>query len=123
MGSNDPERWAKLLATFMDRADSVGVTGRRFVLCFLAVLAGLLMIWGIKPLWAIVFVVVLYILEPAVEIGRTLLYQRRASGDLTDQRSEFRRFVARRRHQSQRSEPELPLSLPRRRQNEDGEDQ
>jgi hypothetical protein len=120
-GADDPEKWVKLLAAFMDRSASVGVTGRRFVLCFLAILAAILMVLRISPIWAIAFVVVLYCLEPMVQIARTLADKRRANADLTTRRTNFRRFVTRRRKRIHTSEPELPLPLPAP-QDGDGED-
>lgn len=109
--------WNALLKTFMDRAGKVGVTGRRFVLCFLAVIAALLMAHGIAPAWCIAFVVIIYILEPAAEIIRTLIFHRAAGQGLAADRDDFRDFVSRRRGRL-RVEPELPLPSP-----ELGEDQ
>ena len=113
------DQWAARIAAFMDRAASVGVTGRRFVLCLLAVIAMVLMLRGISPLWAIAFVVILYILEPLVEIGRTLLIQRSSGAHLTQERTQFRQFVTRRERELKRSEPELPLPIPEQRQNDE----
>jgi hypothetical protein len=107
--------WTALLRTFMDRADKVGVTGRRFVLCFLAVIAAIMMIWGVSPVWGIAFVVIIYILEPVVEIARMLVFQRRADTDLENSRTEFRQFMGRKRHRLKGSEPELPLLAPKQR--------
>jgi hypothetical protein len=109
----NPERWHALVAAFMDRAVSVGVTGRRFVLCLLALFAFLMAIRGISPFWCIAFVVVIYILEPIVDIVRTLFFQRSAAEQLEAARRDFRRHITRREHQLRRSEPELPLPPPK----------
>jgi hypothetical protein len=119
MNTDAPTKWPEIITAFMDRAKSVGVTGRRFVLCLLAFLAMLLMMRGISPPWCIAFVVILYILEPVVEIGRTIYFQRGSGVRLAAERTQFRRFVTRRERQLRGSEPELPLSLPEQRQPEE----
>jgi hypothetical protein len=111
--------WNALLKTFMDRADKVGVTGRRFVLCILAIIAALLMAHGVAPGWCIAFVVIIYALEPAAEIVWMLISHRTSGQKLASDRTEFRHFVNRRRRRLRGSEPELPLQLPNERPSND----
>jgi hypothetical protein len=108
----NPEQWRALVLGFMDRATSVGVTGRRFVLCLLALFAFLMAMRGIPTIWCIAFVVVIYTLEPVVDIMRTLFFQRSTAARLENERRAFRRYITRREHQLRHSEPELPLPAP-----------
>lgn len=108
----NPEAWLALARAFLDRADTLGVSGRRLILAFLAGLAAYMMVHGVSPLWCIVFVAIIYTLEPIVEIAVMLIHQRNKNSHLAIERNAFRQYVGRRRRRFTNAEPELPLPAP-----------